>query len=295
MSQLNVQQSEYQAGSLAKYEVVSCPPDRQRSVRGTVQEWLSHEVGLVRLEDGGVALFHVAQVWTLGSTWLPFTSVLSLPPSLDYLAVGTAVSLAVRRLAASPNSDLAWQALVLWNTERCRGEEERRAASAFIYSRRGLEPGQVPHSYITKYSSLSARAELVRQLDQTWDRVKSLCKFELKAIHPVAAILNLLPADWEAKVDKIVDQENGVICISHKDGLDMSGELKLGVTKMFAIFHIEDVYSVTGDRYKTGPDQTIFSLSQQPVDLTARCIVRNDANIAKLLTKTKTPALAMST
>ena len=279
VSQLNFQQSEYQSGSLTKFDVVNIAPERLRSVAGVVQEWLSHEVGVVKLEDGGAALFHVGQVWSLTSSWVPYTTTLTTPPSLDYLALGTRVSLAVRRLTASPCSELAYQALILWNTERCRAEEDRLAASAVIFSRRGLEEGQLPQNFITKFSSEAARTELVRELDLTWDSLKSLCKFDQKAIHPVAAVLSLLPADWEAKVEKIVDQENGVICISHRDGLDMSGELRLGVRKMFAIFHIEDVYSVTGDRYRRGPDQTIFSLAKQPVDLTARCIVRNEINI----------------
>ena len=280
ISQLNFQQSEYQSGNLTKFEVVNTAPERLRSVVGVVQEWISHEVGVVRLEDGGVALFHVGQVWTLASTWIPYTAVLTTPPSLDYLALGSKVSLVVKRLTASPCSELVCQALILWNTEHCRAEEERLAASAVMFSRRGLEDGQIPQNFISKYSSLEARTELVKQLDLTWDYIKSLCKFDLKSIHPVAAILNLLPADWEARVEKIVDHENGVIGISHKDGLDMSGELKLGVTKMYAIFHIEDVYSVTGDKYRVGPDQTIFSLAKQLVDLTARCIVRNEINMA---------------
>ena len=279
ISQLNFQQSEYQSGSLTKFDVVNTAPERLRSVVGVVQEWISHEVGVVRLEDGGVALFHIGQVWTLTSSWVPYTAVLTTPPNIDYLALGSRVSLAVRRLTASPCSELVCQALILWNTERCRAEEERLAASAVMFSRRGLEDGQIPQNFITKYSSLAARTELVRQLDLTWDNVKSLCQFDLKKIHPVPLVLNLVPADWEARVEKIVDHENGVICISHKDGLDMSGELKLGVTKMFAIFHIEDVYSVTGDRYRVGPDQTIFSLAKQLVDLTARCIVRNEIKI----------------
>lgn len=282
ISQLNFQQAEYESGRLTKFDVVNTAPERLRSVVGVVQEWISHEVGIVRLEDGGAALFHVGQVWTLTSTWVPYTTVLTTPPSLDYLSLGTKVSLTVRRLTASPCSDLGYQALILWNTERCRAEEERLAASAVIFSRRGLEDGQIPQNYISKYSSQAARTELVWQLDLTWNSIKSLCKFDQKEIHPVASILNLLPADWEARVEKIVDHENGVICIRHRDGLDMSGELKLGVTKMFAIFHIEDVYSVTGGKYRLGPDQTIFCLAKQYVDLTARCIVRNKINIVSL-------------
>ena len=170
VSQLNFQQSEYQSGSLTKFDVVNIAPERLRSVAGVVQEWLSHEVGLVRLEDGGAALFHVGQVWSFTSSWVPYTSTLTTPPSLDYLALGTRVSLAVRRLTASPCSELAYQALILWNTERCRAEEDRLAASAVIFSRRGLEEGQLPQNFITKFSSEAARTELVRELDLTWSQ-----------------------------------------------------------------------------------------------------------------------------
>ena len=38
----------------------------------------------------------------------------------------------------------------------------------------------------------------------------------------------------------MVDSENGVISVQHKEaGTDMSGDLGLGVTKIFVIFHIE--------------------------------------------------------
>ena len=47
VSHLNFQQSEYQSGSLTKFDVVNIAPERLRSVAGVVQEWLSHEVGLV--------------------------------------------------------------------------------------------------------------------------------------------------------------------------------------------------------------------------------------------------------
>ena len=86
-------------------------------------------------------------------------------------------------------------------------------------------------------------------------------------------ILNLLPENWEAKVVKVVDQENGVICISHRKSADMSGDLKLGVTKMFAIFHIEDVFCMAGERYRTNPDHSVAQLLAGHVDLTARSIV----------------------
>ena len=63
---------------------------------GVVQEWISHEVGLVRLDQGGVALFHLSQVLAYKGGWVPYTTVMTKPASLDYLALGTTVLLAVR-------------------------------------------------------------------------------------------------------------------------------------------------------------------------------------------------------
>ena len=54
------------------------------------------QVGLVRLDDGGVALFHISQAWAYRGTWVPYTSVMIKPASVEYLALGTSVLLAVR-------------------------------------------------------------------------------------------------------------------------------------------------------------------------------------------------------
>ena len=51
---------------------------------------------MVRLDDGGVALFHIAQAWAYRGTWVPYTSVMIKPASVEYLALGTSVLLAVR-------------------------------------------------------------------------------------------------------------------------------------------------------------------------------------------------------
>ena len=84
------------------------------------------------------------------------------------------------------------------------------------------------------------RAALLSSLDATWDTFKRLARLELKAINPVAAVLNLLPLNWDARIVKMVDSENGVISVQHKEaGADMSGDLGLGVTNIFVIFNIE--------------------------------------------------------
>ena len=81
----------------------------------------------------------------------------------------------------------------------------------------------------------------------------------------------------------MVDNDNGVISVQPKEaGTDMSGDLGLGVTNIFVIFNIEDVYGVTGDKYRTGPETNIQSILGKPVDLTARCIVSEGASIASL-------------
>ena len=41
---------------------VMTDPCKLRSVEGVVQEWISQEVGVVKLDSGGVALFHIGQV-----------------------------------------------------------------------------------------------------------------------------------------------------------------------------------------------------------------------------------------
>ena len=87
--------AEYHSGRFLMLDVVSSV-SKLRSVEGVVQEWISHEVGVARLDQGGVALFHIGQVWAHKTNWVPYTTVMTRPASLDYLAVGTSVLLAVR-------------------------------------------------------------------------------------------------------------------------------------------------------------------------------------------------------
>ena len=51
------------------------------------------------------------------------------------------------------------------------------------------------------------RAALLSSLDATWDSLKRLARLELKAINPVAAVLNLLPINWEAGIVKVIKQQ----------------------------------------------------------------------------------------
>ena len=51
------------------------------------------------------------------------------------------------------------------------------------------------------------RAALLSSLDATWDNLKRLARLELKAINPVAAVLNLLPINWEARIVKVIQQQ----------------------------------------------------------------------------------------
>ena len=48
------------------------------------------------------------------------------------------------------------------------------------------------------------RAALLSSLDATWDSLKRLARLELKAINPVAAVLNLLPINWDARIVKVI-------------------------------------------------------------------------------------------
>ena len=62
--------------------------------------------------------------------------------------------------------------------------------------------------------------------------------------------MNLLPEMWEGRVVKAVDNDNGVIMVTHKHGADMSGDLGLGVSKLYAIFHLDDVYNDSGAKLR---------------------------------------------
>ncbi len=53
----------------------------------------------------------------------------------------------------------------------------------------------------------------------------------------------------------------------------MSGDSKMKISKLYAIFHIDDVYTAQGEKFRKSPAEFMLQLKEQPVDLTARSIV----------------------
>jgi hypothetical protein len=298
-AELNFHLTEFQTGRLGRLDEL-LEPGRQAVVAGEVVEYISHELGVARLAEGGAALFHLEQAWEVAAAtgvWAPHRVAMTRPLARGYLPLGAAVQLVVRRLPASGPSRLRWQALAVWCPAACRqGEQAGHLVVGGMYSRRGLQDGQLPPAYITRYSSIEARAGLIRQLDKQFDAFKRLSRLELKAIQPVPVLLNLLPEEWEAKVVKLVDQEHGVVQISSRaqHGTDMSGDLKLKVTKMFAMFHIEDVFSATGEPYRCGPTDTMAHLQGCCVDLTARSVASDASTTRAGLFQIATSQLLLS-
>ena len=122
--------------------------------------------------DGGVVLFHLSQVWIFTTAWVPYTSVMTKPLCKEYMTIGTKVAVAVRKLPASMNSQLRYQAMVIWNKDMCKETEERVGSSTHMFSRRGLEEGGVPPSYVVKYTPDTARVELIKELDLMFDYLR---------------------------------------------------------------------------------------------------------------------------
>ena len=51
-----------------------------------------------------------------------------------------------RSLAASENNELRYQAMIIWNKNVCRAEEERSVGGGGMFSRRLIEAGDLPMS-----------------------------------------------------------------------------------------------------------------------------------------------------
>jgi hypothetical protein len=45
------------------------------------------------------------------------------------------------------------------------------------------------------------------------------------------------------------------------------------ISRLYAIFHIDDVYTAQGEKFRKSPAEFMLQLKEQPVDLTARSIV----------------------
>ena len=113
-AELNFHLAQYQSGKCGKLEMV-LSVDKHSSLEGTVQEYVSFEMGVVRLmgKEGACALFHLDQVWIYEDrNWVLFKDVIKSPLSIDYLPIGSVVSLSVRKLPCSAYSHLRYQVII---------------------------------------------------------------------------------------------------------------------------------------------------------------------------------------
>ena len=116
------------------------------------------------------------------------------------------------------------QAMAVWNKDVCKLREAMdlsQHTNAEMFCRRGLADGDVPPAYVAKYSTPDAHLQLLRTLDFHFDNLKRLSRFDLKALNPVAVVINLLPEGWDAKVCRVVDDEHGLIVITHSQGQEV--------------------------------------------------------------------------
>ena len=169
--------------------------------------------------------------------------------------------------------------MVVWNKEVCKYRETQveEAGSWSQLRNPGLADGQVPQGYKEMYGNPENHAKLIKSMDIHFNDFKNITKLPLKNISGVPVLVNMLPSSWEASVYKVVDDENAVICIKHKRGSNLSGDSKLKIMKMFVIFHIDDVFTSSGEKFRKSPNEFMLQLHNQDVDLTARSIVGEGA------------------
>ena len=82
---------------------------------------------------------------------------------------------------------------------------------------------------------------------------------------PVHAALNGIPNNWIAEVVAYVSSEFGTIKISHQSGSNIGHR----VDKLYAMFHIEDVFDAYGVPAINSPNVKMDNLLRCQVDLTA--------------------------
>ena len=85
---------------------------------------------------------------------------------------------------------------------------------------------------------------------------------------PVQAVLNGLPHHWQAQVVAALDEDLGIIKISHSQGLDIAPR----VSSMLALFHVEDVFDANGIPAIKSANVSMSNMMDSFVDLTARPI-----------------------
>ena len=232
-------------------------PDTAVSAR--VAEYLSQEVGLLHLEggDGGAVLFHLNQVWDrnliLGTRL--FRTVQEQPLK-EFLPLGTAVLVNMRKLPVSAGSSLKYQATLLWK------------GTAETYE----TPQKLLQEYINMYKPYEERVRLVEELDKIHDSVKIVLQLQhgpkSPKYRPVQALLNGLPSGWQAEVVGQLREELGVIRLSQAMGRDMSSGNKF----LFVLFHLEDVYDEVGLPAFLSPKLTIAAMQGRSVQVTARSL-----------------------
>ena len=101
------------------------------------------------------------------------------------------------------------------------------------------------------------RVNLVEELDSHHDNIKRLLKLDKSPFSeeflPVQAVLMGLPNFWQAQIVEALNDDFGIIRISPKRG----GELTVGVKNILVLFHVEDVFDISG-RAKNGNFWDIF-------------------------------------
>ena len=233
-------------------------------VAGEVKEYLSYETGLILLSSGLTALFHLNQVWAGTEKKVLYKTVQDKPLDL-HLPIGAEVWVNYREIPAGEDTDLKYQATI-------------------VCSRAGRdEADHIPKEYIDKFQPYEARLTLVAELDRIHDLFKKNLRKHRPITNtnfiPVHAVLNGLPGDWIAEIVAAVDQDFGIIKISHSLG----HSLGRGVNFIYSLFHIEDVYDYNGNPSIQNPKITMSSVMNCKVNLTARSISRRELDPEKLM------------
>ena len=223
------------------------------AVSARVAEYLSQEVGVLHVEggDGGAVLFHLNQVWDrnlIAGTKL-FRTVQEKPLK-EFLPLGTAVLVNMRKLPVSAGSSLKYQATLLWK------------GTAETYE----TPQKLLQEYINMYKPYEERVKLVEELDKIHNSIKTVLQLQHgpknPKYRPVQALLNWLPPGWQTEVVGQLSEELGVIRLSQA----------LGNKSLFILFHLEDVYEEAGLPAILSPSLTIAAMQGRSVQVMARSL-----------------------
>lgn len=232
----------------------------ETAVAGTVLEYITAEVGVVRLDpENTVSIFHLNQVWapetTLSNTFVPFTLVQrsALP---EYLPVGSSVYLAAKPVPCGDYSELKLQAVLLW--KRLSDFQPLQTKPLF--------------EFCSAYSSFEERMKLADDLERYYDQLKSLWNLykavSSRSLNVVPVILKYLPVGWQAVITVVVTHQTGIIEITGRNGTEIS----VNVRCIRALFHIEDLLYPNGVPAMRSPAVSMNQLINCHVDIIARSI-----------------------